>query len=39
VLVVETDASNLVLEEAELVAVADRVQRRLEATRGYSLPL
>ncbi|HET9333043.1 MAG TPA: deoxynucleoside kinase [Gemmatimonadota bacterium] len=39
VLVVETDACNLVLEEAELIAVADRVQRRLEATRGYSLPL
>ena len=39
VLVVETDACNLVLEEAELSAVADRVQRRLESTRGYSLPL
>jgi hypothetical protein len=39
VLVVETDACNLVLEEAELTAVADRVQRRLESTRGYSLPL
>ena len=39
VLVVETDASNLVDEEAELAAVADRVQRNLEATRGYTLPL
>ena len=39
VLVVETDACNLATEESELSAVADRVQRRLEATRGYSLPL
>ena len=39
VLVVETDASNLVAEEAELASVAARIQRRLEATRGYSLPL
>lgn len=39
VLVVETDACNLVDEEVELAAVADRVQRRLEATRGYTLPL
>lgn len=39
VLIVETDACNLVEEEAELAAVADRVQRRLEATRGYTLPL
>ena len=39
VLVVETDACNLVAEEAELAAVAERIQRRLEATRGFSLPL
>lgn len=39
VLVVETDARNLVDEEAELVKVADRVQRKLEATRGYALPI
>jgi hypothetical protein len=39
VLVVETDACNLVAEEAELAVVAERIQRRLEATRGYSLPL
>ena len=39
VLVVETDACNLVAEEAELAEVAERIQRRLEATRGYSLPL
>lgn len=39
VLVVETDGVNLVEEEVELEAVADRVQRRLEATVGYSLPL
>jgi deoxyadenosine/deoxycytidine kinase len=39
VLVVETDACNLVAEEAELAGVAERIQRRLEATRGYSLPL
>ncbi|HET6618245.1 MAG TPA: deoxynucleoside kinase [Gemmatimonadota bacterium] len=39
VLIVETDACNLVLEEAELASVADRVQRLLEATRGYTLPL
>ena len=39
VLVVETDAVNLVEEEAELAAVADRVQRKLEATRGFALPL
>lgn len=38
-LVVETDGVNLVEEEAELAAVADRVQRRLEATVGFSLPL
>jgi deoxyadenosine/deoxycytidine kinase len=39
ILVVETDARNLVAEEEELAAVAERIQRRLEATRGYSLPL
>lgn len=39
VLVVETDACNLVAEEQELAVVAERIQRRLEATRGYSLPL
>ena len=39
VLVVETDARNLVDEEAELIKVADRVQRKLEATRGYALPI
>lgn len=39
VLVVETDACNLVDEEEELADVADRIQRRLEATRGYTLPL
>ncbi|CAN5854165.1 deoxynucleoside kinase [soil metagenome] len=39
VLVVETDACNLVAEEAELAAVAERIQRRLETTRGFSLPL
>jgi hypothetical protein len=39
VLVVETDACNLVAEERELAVVAERIQRRLEATRGYSLPL
>lgn len=39
VLIVETDACNLVVEEAELASVADRVQRLLEATRGYTLPL
>jgi deoxyadenosine/deoxycytidine kinase len=39
VLVVETDACNLVEEEQELVAVADRVQQQLEETRGYALPL
>jgi deoxyadenosine/deoxycytidine kinase len=38
-LVVETDACNLVAEEEELAVVAERIQRRLEATRGYSLPL
>ncbi|HEY7472433.1 MAG TPA: deoxynucleoside kinase [Gemmatimonadota bacterium] len=38
-LIVETDARNLVAEEAELAAVADRVQRLLEATRGFTLPL
>ncbi len=39
VLVVDTDAVNLVEEEEELARVADRVQRRLEATRGFTLPL
>ena len=39
VLIVETDARNLVDEEAELITVADRVQRKLEATRGYALPI
>ena len=39
VLIVETDACNLAVEEAELEVVADRVQRLLEATRGYILPL
>lgn len=39
VLVVETDGCNLVEEQEELAAVADRVQRRLEATRGFALPL
>lgn len=39
VLVVETDACNLVEEREELEAVAARVQRRLEATRGFALPL
>ena len=38
-LIVETDACNLVEEEAELARVADQVQRRLEATRGFALPL
>ncbi len=39
VLVVETDAVNVVEEEAELEAIAQRVQRKLEATRGFALPL
>ncbi|MFN2384197.1 MAG: deoxynucleoside kinase [Gemmatimonadota bacterium] len=39
VLIVETDARNLVDEEAELAAVADQVQRQLELTRGFALPL
>lgn len=39
VLIVETDACNVVEEEAELEAVAGRVQRRLEAMRGFALPL
>lgn len=39
VLVVETDAVNVVEEEAELEAIAHRVQRKLEATRGFALPL
>lgn len=39
VLVVETDAVNVVDEEAELEAIAHRVQRKLEATRGFALPL
>lgn len=39
VLVVDTDACNLVAEKEELADVAERIQRRLEATRGYSLPL
>lgn len=39
VLVVETDAVNVVEEEAELEAIARRVQRKLEATRGFALPL
>lgn len=38
-LIVETDACNLVAEEEELTRVVERIQRRLEATRGYSLPL
>ena len=38
-LVVETDALNLVDERKELEAVAERVQRKLEATRGFALPL
>jgi deoxyadenosine/deoxycytidine kinase len=37
-LVVETDACNLVEEEAELESVAEQVQRRLETTRGFALP-
>jgi deoxyadenosine/deoxycytidine kinase len=39
VLVVETDAVNLVDERHELEEVARRVQRKLEATRGFALPL
>jgi deoxyadenosine/deoxycytidine kinase len=39
VLIVETDACNLVAEEEELAEVVERIRRRLEATRGYSLPL
>lgn len=39
VLIVETDAVNVVEEEAELEAIAERVQRKLEATRGFALPL
>jgi deoxyadenosine/deoxycytidine kinase len=39
VLIVDTDACNVVEEEEELADVADRVQRRLEATRGFALPL
>jgi len=39
VLVVDTDACNVVEEEEELAGVADRVQRRLESTRGFALPL
>ena len=39
VLIVDTDACNVVEEEAELADVADRVQRKLEATRGFALPL
>lgn len=39
VLVVETDACNLVEERAEFEKVARQVQRRLEATRGFALPL
>lgn len=38
-LVVETDAVNLVDERHELEEVARRVQRKLEATRGFALPL
>jgi len=38
-LVVETDEVDLVGEEAELEAIADRIQHRLEATVGFSLPL
>src|SRR5688572_13495166 len=38
-LIVETDACNLVEEEAELARVADQVQHRLETTRGFALPL
>lgn len=38
-LVVETDAVNLVDERQELEAVARHVQRKLEATRGFALPL
>lgn len=39
VLTVETDAVNVVEEEEELEAIAERVQRKLEATRGFALPL
>lgn len=39
VLVVETDACNVVEEAEALADVADRVQRKLEATRGFALPL
>jgi len=38
-LVVETDEVDLIGEKAELEGIADRVQRRLEATVGFSLPL
>lgn len=39
ILVVETDACNVVEEEAALADIADQVQRKLEATRGFALPL
>lgn len=39
VLVVETDACNVVEEEAKLAEVAERVRRQLESTRGFALPL
>ncbi|MGH7571753.1 MAG: deoxynucleoside kinase [Gemmatimonadota bacterium] len=38
-LIVETDARNLVGERQELELVARQVQRKLEATRGFTLPL
>ncbi len=38
-LVVETDAVNLVDERQELEDVARQVQRKIEATRGFALPL
>ena len=38
-LIVETDARNLVAEREELELVASQVQRELEATRGFTLPL
>ncbi|MGH7564839.1 MAG: deoxynucleoside kinase [Gemmatimonadota bacterium] len=38
-LIVETDACNLVGERQELELVARQVQRKLEATRGFTLPL
>ncbi len=38
-LVVETDARNLVEERQEQEIVARQVQRKIEATRGFALPL